>query len=58
LRRLQLERRAATAAGLDRCPPYMADLRAEIAECRQALVTEAAFAVAIVRGALFGRQVG
>ncbi|MDX6689810.1 MAG: hypothetical protein QOG15_1267 [Solirubrobacteraceae bacterium] len=55
---LRLERGAAEAAGLTGCGVYMAELEAEIAACRRALEREAITAIATLRGALVGRQVG
>lgn len=58
LRRLRLERVEAEAAGMTTSQEYMDDLEDEIAECREELVATAITEIAVLRGELFGRQVG
>ena len=58
LQELTLELVAAEAAGLDRDPAYMADLEDEVAACRAAYVGAAVTDIAVLRGELFGRDVG
>ena len=55
---LALERREAEAIGLDCDAAYMADLEAEVAEWRAAYVAAAVTEIAILRGELFGRDLG
>ena len=55
---LTRERLDAEAEGLDRDPAYMADLDDEVATCRAAFVAAAVTEIAVLRGELFGRNVG
>lgn len=58
LNRLLGERLEAQLIGLVRCRPYMADLDAEIAACRLALVAAAVSEAARRRAELSGPQIG
>ena len=58
LDRLFQEWRQAESAGLGLLGPYIADLAAEIAACRVAFVATAVSEIAVLRGELFGIQVG
>jgi hypothetical protein len=55
---LAYERVAAERAGLGGNRAYMADLEDEIVSCRHALVGTAVTEIAVLRAALFGRQLG
>jgi hypothetical protein len=52
------ERFAAENVGLAANPVYMADLELEVVEYRRALVGALVTDIAVVRGELFGRNVG
>jgi hypothetical protein len=58
LMELSQERVAAERAGLGGNHAYMADLEDEVAAYRRALVGAAVTEIAVLRGALFGRQFG
>ena len=58
LLQLASERLEARAVGLDRDPVYMADLDDEVAACRAAYVSAVVTEIAVMRGTLFGRDVG
>jgi hypothetical protein len=55
---LALERVTAERMGLSADPHYMADLEGEIAAYRAASVGAAVTEIAILRGELFGRDLG
>lgn len=55
---LARERLEAESAGLDRDPAYMADLTEEVATLRAAFVGAAVTEIAVLRGELFGRELG
>jgi hypothetical protein len=55
---LAQERFAAEDVGLDADPSYMADLEAEVLEYRLALAQAQITEIAMLRGELFGRDVG
>ena len=52
------ERIAAEEAGLTEDAAYMADLEAEVRECRTALVGAMVTEIATFQGELFGRNLG
>jgi len=58
LRELLDERRAAHQTLLAASPAYMAQLEAEIATCRAAYVAAAVTELALLRGAVLGRNQG
>ena len=58
LSELRAERVLAASEGLAADSAYMADLEHEIAEVRAACVGAAVTEIAVLRGALFGPQVG
>jgi hypothetical protein len=58
LKELLAERILASSEGLAAHSAYMADLEHEIAEVRAAYVGAAVTEIAVLRGVLFGRQVG
>ena len=58
LMELAEERFAAEDIGLDADPAYMADLEAEVLEYRLALAQAQIVEIAVLRGELFGRDVG
>jgi hypothetical protein len=55
---LAKERVAAEHAGLSAHAAYMADLEAEVLEYRRALVGASVAEIAVLRGELFGRDLG
>jgi hypothetical protein len=55
---LAQERAAAKDAGLDADPVYMAHLEAEVLAYRAALVGAQLTEIAVLRGQLFGRDLG
>ena len=58
LRALSQEREVAQAVGMREDGAYMTDLEEEIAACRRALVAVSVTEIAVLRGALFGRDQG
>ena len=58
LKELQAERLLASSEGLAANAAYMADLDDEIAEVSDAYVAAAVTEIAMLRGDLFGQQVG
>ena len=58
LKELQAERLLASSEGLAADSAYMADLDDEIAEVSDAYVGAALTEIAMLRGELFGRQLG
>jgi hypothetical protein len=58
LKELQAERLLASSEGLAGNTAYMADLEDEIAEVSYAYVGAAVTEIAVLRGVLFGPQVG
>ena len=58
LSQLALERMAAERSGLGANRVYMDDLEDEIATYRHALAVAVVAEIAVLRGALFGRQLG